>query len=152
MPVAFVNRAFIAATLNGYGGVVLLGAINPVVEFVIRRDVVELGRRLVVLRCPSCSAVDCDRGSTVIGFNHALWIRRIDPQFVIVAMRNGQGVEESPAIRRAKNAQVEEVDSVYVLRIGEDVILIPGPHPNRVVVRHPPSLAVVVRTIESVLL
>src|SRR6266852_463022 len=152
VPVSRADRAVIAATTDGHRGVVLLGPVDPVIEVVIRRYVVKLSRWLIVLWCPRGAAVYGDSDAAVVCLDHALRIRRINPELVIVSMGDGQRVEKPSAIRRTKKTQVEQIHSALVLRISEHVVLIPGPHPNGVVIHHLPGLAVVVRAIQGIFL
>src|SRR5712692_7820362 len=125
VPVPLTDHAVIAATSNGHGCVVLLCAIDAVVEFVVGGNMVALGRWLVVLWSPRCAAVHSDSAAAVVCLDHALRIRRINPELVIVSMGDGQRVEKPSAIRRTKTTQVEQIHSALVLRISEHVVLIP---------------------------
>ena len=113
---------------------------------------VELRSRLVVLWCPSRAAINSNRHAAIIRLNHAFGIGGVNPQSVVISVGDGQRVEDSSAIRGTKKAEIEQIDGILVLRICIDVILVPGSHPQGIVVHHLPVRAPVVGAIQRVFL
>ena len=81
------NVAVVGAAGDGHGGVVLLRSVHVIQKLVVGRHVVELRRRLVVLRRPALSAIHSDRRPAIVAVNHSRRIYRIDPQSVMIAVR-----------------------------------------------------------------
>ena len=108
------------------GRVVLLRA-TDVIRLVICRDYpVELSGR-VLLVGPSLAAVDRDVPATVVGIDHAIGVRRRDPQVVVVTVRHiDRGRKRLSAIVRPVEPGIERVDHVFVLRVGVDTRVIEG--------------------------
>ncbi len=110
---------------------------------------IELRGRLVVLWRPVLPSVERDGDSPIIGSDHALRVRRINPQSVIVAMWNLNLVEEMPAIGGLVGVHIHDVEHVLVARIGDDMHVVPRPLPQAVAgVYQLPRLAAVVRPIQ----
>src|SRR5215218_7648839 len=65
-------------------------------------------------------------------------------------MRRDDLVEGAPAVGRFPAVQVEHIDGLGVLRVGEDVAVVPGPLPQLRVIAHAlPVCAAVVGTEEA---
>ena len=111
---------------GAHGGIVLLRAVDVVGKIVVERHAVELRGGLIVDARPGAAAVVGDVGAAVVALDHALRIVGRDPQIVIVAVRRADGGEGAAAVDRTVHADVERVDCVGVLRVGEDVAVIPG--------------------------
>src|SRR5260221_291147 len=76
-----------------------------------------------------------------------------DPEVVVVAVRHADGVERAAAVLRAVEAGVEDVHRVRVLRIREDVRVVPGALAQpALVVRPLPRRARVVAAIDPAVL
>jgi hypothetical protein len=125
IPFVAANRAVIAAAGNRDGGIILLCAIDVVRRPRIRDDVVELRRRLVVFTCPGLAAIQADCNATVVRRDHSFCILRIDPQTVIVAVRNFNLVEVAAAVGGLEELHVGYVNRIGILRIGDHVHVIP---------------------------
>ena len=113
---------------------------------------VELRGRLVVLLRPRETAVEGDVHTAVVALDHPLRVARVDPQVVVVAVRRGDRAEGAPAVARAHELDVEHVDAVEVLRVGDDVGVVPGALPQAaVLVGAPPGAAGVVGAVDAAL-
>src|SRR6266704_3078951 len=87
---------------------------------------VELRGWLVIFACPGLASVETYRHSAVVENNHATRILGVNPHAMVVAMRNFDFVERVAAIGRSVEIYVGDVDRIGVLRIGDDVHVIPG--------------------------
>ena len=75
---------------------------------------------------------------------------RIDPESVIVAVRNSDLVEQVPAVGGLVGLHVHDVEHIFVARIGDHVHVVPGPLPQAVAGVHQlPRFAAIVGAIES---
>src|SRR5581483_6443639 len=110
-----VNHAIVGAAGDGHGRVVLLCAIDVVLEPVVGIYVVELRGGLRVLRCPGLAAVYADGGAAVIAVDHAQRVRGIDPQRVVVAVRRAQSGERAASVRGARKLYIGDVDRIRAL-------------------------------------
>src|SRR6266481_2684147 len=87
--------------------VVLLRGIDAVGILVVDVDAIKLRRRLVVDRRPRLAAVEAYAGAAIVAFDHPVWVTRIDPEIMIVAVRcldlrkAGAAVGRFPKIGRA---------------------------------------------------
>ena len=88
---------------------------------------VELRGRLVVLAAPGLAAVHGDCDAAVVGGNHATRIQGVDPEAVVIAVRDFDFVEAAASVRRLVEINVHEIDRVRILWVGGDVHVIPGP-------------------------
>ena len=121
---------------DAHGGVVLLRAVDVVREILVERHAVELRGGLIVHGAPGAPAVARDGGAAVVALDHAVRIVGRDPQVVIVAVRRAKVAERAAAVDRTVNAHIERVDRVGILRVGEDVRVIPGALPQDVLIVH----------------
>src|SRR5207244_1640174 len=78
------DLAVIAAARHARRARVLLGAVHPVGEGVIRDHVVELRRGLVVPTAPGTAIVERDHGALVAAHDHAGGARGVDPQLMVI--------------------------------------------------------------------
>ena len=153
IPIGATDRAFIAAAGDGNRAVVLLRAVDVVRRPSIGGDVVELRGRLILLQRPGLAAVKRDSRSAVIRSNHAARVFGINPESVVVAVRNLNLVEGAPTIGRSIEIHVQNVGRVGVLRIGDNVHVVPRTLGEAVVAIHElPSLPTVVRAVEPAFL
>ena len=127
IPVLPADFAVIAAAGDRDGRVVLLRAIHIVRIARVGDDVVKLRRGLIVLASPCLTAVQADRSAAVVARNHAPGIFRINPQPVIVAVRNLDLVEGAAPIGGPEKFHIQNVNRIGILRIGDHVHVIPGP-------------------------
>src|SRR5579884_1467543 len=102
------------------------GAVDVVGRPRVHGDVVHLGGGLVVEARPRHAAVEGDGGPAVVALDHAPRVVRVNPQVVVVAVRDGHVLEDLAAVVRAPQADVEHPDGLGVLRIGDDVHVVPG--------------------------
>ena len=98
IPVGAVDGAFVAAARDANGGVILLRSVNPIRHRIVGNDMVELRRRLIILARPVLATIQSHSHAAVVRRDHALGIHRIDPQAVVVAVRNFYLIEQVPAI------------------------------------------------------
>ena len=103
MPVAESDRAVVAAARDRDRAALLLPAVDPVRKAVVRRDVVELRRRLVVPAAPRRARVHGDRRALVGREEDDVGVLRVDEDRVVVvaARRALHGRERLPAVGRA---------------------------------------------------
>src|SRR5215475_5110896 len=87
--VAEGDGALGGARRHADGRVVLLRTVHPVGELVVRGDMVELRRQLIVNGRPGVATVEGDAGPTVVALDHALRVTGVDPQVVVVTVRGG---------------------------------------------------------------
>src|SRR5581483_12038111 len=80
------------------GGVVLLRPVDAVGNLVIRRDMVELGRGLIIWGRPALAAIEGDAGPAIVPHDHPARIIGIDPERVRVGMRYGYLGEGATAV------------------------------------------------------
>ena len=150
VPIVAANLAAIAAAGNGHGGIILLRAVDVVRGPRVGDDVVELRGGLVVLARPRIAAIEADRDAAVVRGNHALRILRIDPETVIVAVRNFHFIEAAPAVGGLEELDIRDVERIGIVRIGDDVHVVPRALKQRVAtVYEIPGVAAVVGTIKS---
>ena len=96
-PVAKRDLAAVAAAGGADGAALLLAAVDPVGKLVVGRDVVELGRGLVVPGAPGAAAVDRDVGALIGHEEHDLGMERVDPDAVVVVTA-GRALDRSPGL------------------------------------------------------
>ena len=118
------------AARDGHRGVVLLGTVDAIRRLVIRDHVIELGRRLVVDRRPALTAVERDDRAAVVPVDDPLRIVRVDPEIVMVAVRDRHLHERLAAIVRSPGVDVQHPRRLGILRIRVDVVVIPSTLPQ----------------------
>src|SRR5687768_14700726 len=111
MPIARPDAAARRATLDAYGRVVLLRAVDVVRKIVIDRDAIKLCGGLILFG-PASPAVESDVGAAVVALDHAVRIVRSDPQIVIIAVRHLNRAVRAPAVIRAKELNIQNVDGI----------------------------------------
>ena len=82
-------------------------------------DVIELGGG-VILFGPSLATIDGCVAAAIVGIGHAFGVRGSDPEVVIVAMGDADGLVRLACVNGFIEAGVEDVDGVGVLGIGID--------------------------------
>ena len=132
---------------DAQGGVVLLCAIDAVREVVVGGHSIELRSGLVEVGRPGVAAVEADLTTTVIGHNHTGGVFRRNPQVMVIAVGrlSWHSLEGCTAIAGGEEADVEHIDAVFILTIGIDTGVVPGPLPQvSVVIGFGPGLAAVI--------
>ena len=145
------DGAVVGARRHADAGVVLLGAVDEVVgRAAVGVHRVELRGELVVDGAPRGAGVERDVGPAVVALDHAPVVARIDPQVVVVAVGGGHRREVRPRVGGLPHLQVVHVDGVLVLRIREDVHVVPGPVAQILAVAgQRPGLAEVLGAVEA---
>ena len=87
VPIGTPDGAVIAGSGDADGAVVLLRAVNVIRKIVVGDNVIELRGRLVKLSGPVSAAVDGNGGAAVVAVDDAIGIVGIDPQAVMIAVR-----------------------------------------------------------------
>ena len=152
-PILPSNDARVGAASDTDVGVVLLRAINVVGERIVHSHVIKLRSRLVVLRCPSFAAVGRDAAAAVIRVCDAIWVRRINPESVVIAVTRGQESEIFSTIDRSKESGVYKVNCVGGLRVSINFAEIPGALTKpAIVIRARPMLPGIIRAVEPAFL
>src|SRR2546429_6544939 len=126
IPVLPADDALVVTARDGDGAVVLLRAVDAIRPVVVHGDVIELRRRLIVLRSPAPAAIDGDGRAAVIAVDQPPGIARVYPQRVMITVRRRQQLEILAAVGGAKGARVEHVYGIECDRVGEDVRVVPG--------------------------
>src|SRR4029453_698003 len=78
----------------------------------------------IILFGPGLAAVDRDVSAAVVGLDHALRIVRIDPQVMVITVSRTQLSIGLAAVRRFKETNIEDIDSVAAFRIGKNVSVV----------------------------
>ena len=148
-PVAFVGQPAVGPRGHRDRGVVLLGAVEAAREGVVHGEPVELGGGLVVDRGPGLTAVEGHHRSPVVRLHHDPGILGVDPEVVVVAVRNRHRREREAAVHRLQERGVQDVHRVRVGRVGDDVGVVPAPAAQPpVAVDPPPALPSVLAPVE----
>ena len=118
----------------------------------VQRHAVNLRGRLVLLGRPGSAAVEADVGAAVVALDEIQRIVGVDPQSVVVTVRDADRPEARAAVDRTPEHHVQNVDRVGVLRVGLEVGVVPRPLAQLAVGAHQPELlAAVVGTEEAAL-
>ena len=94
---------------------------------VVGRNPVKLRRGLVVVRCPVVAAIVGNLPAPVVGNGHALIIVGVDPEVMVVAVGRVFQFKCFAAIFRHPIAHVHHIYQIFVLRVGINPAVIPGP-------------------------
>ena len=138
--------------VHGHRGVVLLRADEPVREFVVDVDHVELGGGLIEDRRPALRAVLRHIRAAVARLDQDLRVVRIDPDDVVVAVRRGDGRPRLAAVGRMVQPELRHPHVVLVFRIDEHFVEVKRPRAQRLrVALQRPRQATVGRTIQPAL-
>ena len=113
-----------------HGRVVLLRSRHLIRKIAGGGDVIELrGRKIFV--GPGFAAVHRHATAPIVGRHHPGRVVGVNPEIVVVAVRNGDGfVELHTPIGRFIEAHIEAIDAVFVLWIGIDSGIIKRPLPQ----------------------
>ena len=141
----FFGRAGYADT-----GVVLLGAIDTVRVLVVYCYMVKLAGELIIDGGPGRAAVKRDAGSAVVAFYHAQRILWVDPEVMVVTVGCCDLGVILAAVAGFPHFEIVDIDRVGILRIGEDMAIVPGALDEIPVIRDLyPGRAGIVRTIHT---
>src|SRR5206468_5584551 len=97
-PIFASDHARIAAAGDTDIRVVLLRAVNVVRERIVYSDMIKLSSRLVILSGPVFATVRGDAGPAVIRICNAVWVRRINPESVMISVARCQQIESLSTI------------------------------------------------------
>ena len=115
--------------------------------------VIELGSGLVIFASPRLAAIERERDAAVVRRHHAPRILGINPQPVIVSVRNFYFVKAASAVGGLVKINIEEVHRVGILRIGDHVHVVPRPLlKGAVVIDQFPGLTTIVGTVKPTFL
>ena len=143
----------VGAGRHADGGVVLLGSVHPVGKLVVGGQVVKLAGELVVDAGPTLPAVEGDAGAAIVALDHPSRIVGVNPKVVVVAVGRGDPVESAPPVNGLPALVVKYPHRVRVLRVGEDVLVVPGtPLQVPVVADQLPGIASVVGAVQAAVL
>ena len=106
--------------------IILLGAVDAVGKRIVNKNTVELRRELVVDGAKRFTGVEADASAAVVALNHAPIVSAIDPEAVVVTVGRSHLAEALAAVSRLPHTQIKHIDGLGILRIGEDVHVIPG--------------------------
>jgi len=120
-PITAINEATVAASANADGGIILLGAIEAVEKIIVRGDVIKLRGWLIALRGPvfppSTEIVAPPSFPLIMRFE---WWGQ--PTTVMIAVGSVQTIPGLAAVHGAEESGVRDVDSIYIFRIGPDMV------------------------------
>src|SRR5262249_61394963 len=100
--------------------------VAPVRSTIGGAQVDNCGGRLVALAGPCSSAIGAHVSVTIVGFDHAVRIMRINPHAVVVAVGNADGPEALATIVGPIHPGVENVNAVCQTRVGKNVSVVKG--------------------------
>src|SRR5581483_110106 len=128
-------------------------AVDAIRRLRVGGHVVELRGRLVVHARPRLAAVEGHHRAAVVAVDHPQRVLRIDPQVVVVAVRDAHHLERLAAVAGPPGVDVQDPYRLRILRIGGDVVVIPGALTEVAVLGAlRPRLAVVVAAIDRAVL
>jgi hypothetical protein len=112
---------------------------------------VELGGRLIVVGTPVGAGVKTNLGTTVVRHDHTLIILRGDPHIVMITVRGIIGrLESMPTVRAFVITDIHDVDDIFILRIGKNARIIPGPLAQGATLIHQvPGLPTVIGAVDA---
>ena len=90
------------ASLDGNGGVVLLGTVKVIGEPVVCDHVVELRRGLIIRLRPGSPVINRNGYPAVIAIHQSLGVCRVNPKCVMIAVRRWKQGKGLSSIRRAE--------------------------------------------------
>ena len=105
----------------------MLCAVDPIREMVVRRDAIELRRRLIQISRKSFSAVIRDLSAAIVRDDHSLCVFRIDPQIMVIAVWCVDRAKRLAAIRGMPKLNIDHVDFVDIFRAGVNTGIVPCP-------------------------
>ncbi len=153
IPILTIDGAIHIAAGNGDGAVVLLRAIDVVREAIICDDVIKLRGGLVVFVGPMSAAIERDGCASIVALNHATGVCGVDPEAVVIAMRDFDFIESVAAVGGLVHFDVEDPDGVGIFGVGDDVHVIPGALGETIVgIDQLPFAAAIIGAIEAAFL
>ena len=114
------------AARDDHRAVVLLPGVDAVRKPVVRVDAVELRRGLVALGAPAPATVEGDHRPAIVGEDEVVRVVRVDPQVVVVAVHALHLFPRAAAVIGAQRGRTQYVDAILVLRIHEELDVVPG--------------------------
>ena len=149
-PVGLGREAAVAPRGHADGRVVLLSSVEPPGELLIHGEPIELGGGLVADGGPVLAPVERDHRAPVVRLHHDPGVVRIDPQVVVVPVRNADGLERLAGVHRLQERSVEDVHRVRIRGVGDHVAVVPAARPEAAVPVHPrPGVPAVVAPVET---
>ena len=124
-PVARSKRVAVARHAEATP-LILLGPADVVREAARRLHRVDL-RGGIVLGRPRAATVHGDVGAAVVGLDHPLVVRGIDPQIVVVLVRNANPLPGPAPVAGPPEVLVVHVHGVAFLRVGRDSCVVERP-------------------------
>ena len=118
-PVAECDLAFVTAAFDSDRTAFLLTAVKPIRKRVVRADVIQLRRRLVIPRAPALSAIHGDDRALVGPEKNDVGIIRIDPNILVIVAtgRAAPAVPGFAAVRRFPTNDAGRVNDLRIFRI-----------------------------------
>src|SRR5262245_17210326 len=86
---------------------------------------IELRGGLVIDRRPRRAAIERHACATILALDHPLLMPWIDPQVMVIAMRCGHLGKCASTVNGFPGLDVEDIDGVGILRVGEDMAIVP---------------------------
>ena len=127
LPVAQRNFRVTAARRRADRAAVLLRPGDPIWKTIIRCDVINLCRRLVVPGTPGDRAIDTYNCALIAAKHHALRIVRVNPELMKVIARR-IAFDRGPCLTGicgSIDRSIHHIDSVCVFRIGGNFLEVP---------------------------
>ncbi len=153
IPVIPANLAIPGPTANRHRGVVLLTAVNSILETVVGVDPVELRRGLIVLTRPALATVEGDVRPAIVGVDHPPGVVRIHPEIVIVAVGHLDRGKSLAAINGLHEGRVQNIHRILVIGVCKNVHVIPGAGPkDALLVQMAPAITAIIRAVQATLI
>ena len=116
-----------AARRHRNRAVVLLRSVDAVGPLVVHIDPVHLRGLLTHLVGPALAAVEADVGPAVVRVDHVHRVVGVDPEIVVVPVRNLDALgERAAAIDGLVELHVQDIDGIFVVGVGVEVDVVPG--------------------------
>src|SRR6266581_381503 len=149
-PIALGDLSIVSAAGDRRGAAILLRSVDPIGKPVIGGHSVKLSRWLVVPRAPGLAAIHADGRALIDAQDNSLRICGIEPhRMVVIATRSAFDRRESmPAIRRAVQILLGDVDRIRILWVHENFAHVPIPFDPAIRRGLFPGCSAIVRTIE----
>ncbi len=137
LPICVQNAAPLPlAAFTHPGAIVLHTAANLVGNAVVNVDVIKLPDRNVVAKHPLGTRITRDVQAAVRAKNDIIRIVWIDPERVVVGVGAGiHTLKRSTAIFTHRNAGIQVKNSIFILRINENIVVVKWTVANESIVR-----------------
>ncbi len=152
VPVTKVQQTIMRPGRRRYAARVLLRTVKRVRKAIVRGDVVDLRRRLVVPRAPALASVDAHHRTLVAAQHHAVAVVRVHPHLVVVvaARRALDRKERLARVVAFEGAGIDHVQLVRVLRVYRYRLEVPAAPPQPLlVIDAGPGCSGIVRAIDA---